>query len=78
MKKIINILAIVIVLVLCSEFEKNLSAKNLTAVKGDKTEIETTIKDQKDIFITIYNKDIALIREKRRLAIPNGESVLAF
>ncbi len=78
MKKIINILAIVIVLILCSEFEKNLSAENLTAVKGDKTEIETTIKDQKDIFVTIYNKDIALIREKRRLAIPDGESVLAF
>ncbi len=78
MKKIINILAMVIVLILCSEFGKNLSAANLTTVKGDRTETETTIKDQKDIFVTIYNKDIALIREKRKLAIPKGESVLAF
>ena len=41
-------------------------------------EIETTVSDQKNLFITIYNQDIALIKDRRILTLPQGETTLAF
>ncbi len=78
MKKIINILVMVLILIPYSEYGKSLYAKGLTQVKTDKTEIKTTIKDQKSLFVTIYNQGIALIGDQRSLALPNGENHLEF
>ncbi len=39
---------------------------------------ETTLQDQTDIAVTIYNNDRALIRERRKIKLPRGESSLKF
>ncbi len=41
-------------------------------------EIETTLADQKGLFVTIYNQDMALVKDRRKLHLPQGEFVLAF
>ncbi len=53
-------------------------AKTFTKTNQNIKTITTTIKDQKDIFITIYNQGIALIKDKRNLAIPKGQLNLEF
>lgn len=41
-------------------------------------EILTTQEDQQDLRVTIYNKDLALIYDQRKLALEKGLSTLAF
>ncbi len=41
-------------------------------------EIVTDGRDQTAVSITIYNSDLALVRDTRRLTLPKGEHVLAF
>lgn len=41
-------------------------------------EIETTAADQVRLDVTIYNEDMALVKDQRNLTLPLGESVLAF
>ncbi len=44
---------------------------------GKSGEIETTLTDQHTLFVTIYNQDMALIKDGRSLVLPKGESTLA-
>lgn len=37
----------------------------------------STLADQRGVGLTIYNSDLALVRDRRRLAIPAGESQVA-
>ena len=37
----------------------------------------STLADQRGVGITIYNAELALVRDRRRLALPQGESRLA-
>ncbi len=39
---------------------------------------ETTLQDQMDVAVTIYNNDRALVREQRKIKLPKGESYLKF
>jgi hypothetical protein len=50
----------------------------LTAVAtADPGEHVSTLADQRAVGITIYNNDLALVRDRRRIALPKGESHLA-
>jgi hypothetical protein len=40
--------------------------------------LESTIDDQQDVAVTIYNNDLALVRERRNISIPMGEQALRF
>ena len=40
-------------------------------------EIRSTLQDQQQVAVTIYNGDLALIKDRRRLELPAGESLLA-
>ncbi|HEX9861051.1 MAG TPA: DUF4139 domain-containing protein, partial [Nitrospirota bacterium] len=41
-------------------------------------EKKTTLDDQKEVAVTIYNQDLALVRDRRTVALDSGENVLAF
>jgi hypothetical protein len=41
-------------------------------------EITTTLKDQKTLAITIYNDNLALVKDRREVRLPKGEARLAF
>ncbi|MDT8441193.1 MAG: DUF4139 domain-containing protein [Desulfuromonadales bacterium] len=40
-------------------------------------EIVSKLEDQREVAVTIYNDDLALVRDVRRVALPNGEFSLA-
>jgi len=42
------------------------------------TEIVSTLADQKAVSVTIYNRDLALIRDSRTITLPPGQQTLAF
>ena len=39
---------------------------------------ETTIKDQTDVAVTVYNNNLALVRDTRKITLPKGEQSLRF
>jgi len=41
-------------------------------------ELRSTSGDQQSVAVTIYNEDLALVKDRRRIALPQGESQLAF
>jgi len=45
------------------------------AVSG---EPRSTLEDQQSVAVTIYNQDLALVKDKRRIDLPTGTSALAF
>lgn len=48
-----------------------------TALGAPAEERRSTLADQQEVAVTIYNQDLALIREQRRVALDSGENVLA-
>jgi hypothetical protein len=52
----------------------------LSAGAGTAASVEkvSTLADQKEVAVTIYNESLALVKDKRTLVLPAGESVLAF
>ena len=51
------------------------SAGFALAGSGEKV---STLADQKEVAVTIYNENLALVKDKRTLALPAGQSTLAF
>ena len=47
------------------------------AEAGPSEELRSTLQDQQQVAVTIYNGDLALIKDRRRLDLPAGESLLA-
>ena len=47
------------------------------AIAGSSEKI-STLADQKEVAVTIYNENLALVKDKRTLALPKGENTLAF
>ncbi|HTL99110.1 MAG TPA: DUF4139 domain-containing protein [Holophagaceae bacterium] len=41
-------------------------------------ELQTTQKDQKSLAVTIYNSDLALVKDQRTVKLPKGDAMLAF
>jgi hypothetical protein len=54
-----------------------LAALLTTSVSAQAGERVSTLAEQSGVGITIYNSDLALVRDRRRLALPPGESRLA-
>ncbi len=48
------------------------------AAQAAEGEIVSTAQDQKGLSLTIYNTDLALIKDKRQISLPAGNSTLAF
>ena len=40
-------------------------------------EIVSTLADQEEVAVTIYNDDLALVRDRRQVTLPKGEAALA-
>src|SRR5580704_9961641 len=40
--------------------------------------VTTTLADQSEVSVTVYNSDLALVRDVRQLSLPPGESLLRF
>ena len=41
-------------------------------------ELRSTLADQREVAVTIYNDDLALVKDQRRVQLPTGTSALAF
>jgi hypothetical protein len=52
-----------------------LFAGHAIAGSGEKV---STLADQKEVAVTIYNENLALVKDKRTLTLPKGENTLAF
>ncbi len=49
-----------------------------TTARAQTTELTTTAKDRQSVNVTVYNSNIGLVRETRRLMLPNGRVALRF
>src|SRR5579863_5627683 len=59
---------------------RSASARPVTqapAQAGDGT-ITTTLADQSDLALTVYNSNLSLVRDVRQLNLPSGDSLLRF
>lgn len=50
----------------------------LTLAAGTPDELQTTRKDQKALAVTIYNGNLALVKDQRLVKLPKGDARLAF
>ncbi|HSP61931.1 MAG TPA: DUF4139 domain-containing protein [Pyrinomonadaceae bacterium] len=51
---------------------------SLAAVAAQTSEQTTTARDRQSVNITVYNSNLGLVRETRRLTLPNGQVALRF
>ena len=42
------------------------------------SEVVSTLEDQQSVSVTIYNQDLALVRDAREVTLPSGQQTLAF
>ena len=66
-----------------SRLIKNLSAialcfASMATVAAQTSEQTTTARDRQSVNITVYNSNLGLVRETRRLTLPNGQIALRF
>ncbi len=50
----------------------------LSAISGTAGETTTTAADQTQVAVTIYNQNLALVKDTRTIQIPSGKTILAF
>ncbi|MEZ4601402.1 MAG: DUF4139 domain-containing protein [Syntrophotaleaceae bacterium] len=65
-----NVLGILLILAGCF-------TAGVVHARQDLPEVRSTLQDQKQVAVTIYNDNLALVRDLRRIALPKGESLLA-
>ena len=53
------------------------TARQAPAPAADK-DVTTTLADQTDLALTVYNSNLSLVRDVRQLTLPSGESLLRF
>jgi len=49
-----------------------------TPAQAGQTNVTTTLADQSDLALTVYNSDLSLVRDVRQLTLPAGDSLLKF
>ena len=49
-----------------------------SAMAAQSAEHETTMNDQTDLAVTVYNSNVALVRDTRDVSLPNGDFQLRF
>src|SRR5216683_4318253 len=59
---------------------RSVSAKSASQAPAQAADgnITTTLKDQTDLALTVYNSNLSLVRDVRQLTLPSGESLLRF
>src|SRR3981081_1036624 len=55
-----------------------LCCASITATIAQTSEQTTTARDRQSVNITVYNSNLGLVRETRRLTLPNGQIALRF
>lgn len=50
---------------------------SVPSVRAQMTELRSTLADQQQVAVTIYNSNLALVKDLRRITLPAGESLLA-
>src|ERR1700722_312972 len=72
--------ALAIVILALPLFYRSVFAQNppITAPKQPVNEVTTTLTDQTDLALTVYNSNLSLVRDVRQLTLPASESVLRF
>ncbi len=50
----------------------------MAAAQAAERNITTTLADQSDLALTVYNSNLSLVRDVRQLTLPSGESLLQF
>src|SRR6202142_1683716 len=73
----------VAVLFALSPFQNFALAADTSPAQGDEktnapADTTTTLKDQTDLTVTVYNSDLALVRDVRQLTLPTGTFRLQF
>ncbi|MCD6533995.1 MAG: DUF4139 domain-containing protein [Deltaproteobacteria bacterium] len=71
LRKLICILGVVLLLAV-------LTTTGVPALAAQSAEVVTTLNDQVGVAVTIYNENLALVKDKRRLSLEKGEVKLAF
>lgn len=61
-----------------NHFAALLLSLSLTTAWAQVTELRTTLSDQKNVAITIYNNDLALVKDQRKIELSAGNLSLAF
>src|SRR5216684_1840374 len=54
------------------------SLKKKKTIAAQTSEETTTARDRQSVNITVYNSNLGLVRETRRLTLPNGQIALRF
>jgi len=60
------------------EAEKKTAAQEKSSVQSGSSDQSTTLNDQTDLSVAVYNSNIALVRDVRQLQLPSGSFRLKF
>jgi hypothetical protein len=78
--RIVSAAALVVLLFALPLLYRTASAKpaNQAPAQSASDAITTTLADQTDLALTVYNSNLSLVRDVRQLTLPAGESILKF
>jgi hypothetical protein len=78
--RLLGIAGVLVALLALPVFHASITARTVAQVPARPAEntVTTTLNDQTDLAITVYNSNLALVRDFRRLSLPAGESTLRF
>jgi hypothetical protein len=78
--RLLGIAGVLVALLALPVFHASITARTVAQVPARPAEntVTTTLNDQTDLVITVYNSNLALVRDFRRLSLPAGESTLRF
>src|ERR1700686_4456349 len=78
--RFISITGFAALLVAVPLLHRSVSANTVAqaAAQAPDKDVTTTLADQTDIALTVYNSNLSLVRDVRQLNIPVGESLLKF
>ncbi len=78
--RFISIAGFAALLVVAPFLHRSASANSVaqTAAQASEKDVTTTLADQTDLALTVYNSNLSLVRDVRQLNIPAGESLLKF
>jgi len=78
--RFLSIAGLALLLIVLPILHRSVSARTASrapAQANDK-DITTTLADQSDLALTVYNSNLSLVRDVRQLNLPSGESLLRF
>ena len=80
LSRFLSAAGLVTLLVALPFFHRTASASSESQVTAQAAagNITTTLTDQSDLALTVYNSNLSLVRDVRQLNLPSGESLLRF